>query len=395
MATLGELLRAADATSPLRLAAPWDNVGLLIGSRTAGVSRVLLTIDLTEAVLDEAARRARTAVVAYHPPVFDPIKRLDDADPRGALLLRAARELAGVIAPHTALDGVAGGVCDWLAEGVGEGLLAPIEPASGLPSGEALLVVTKLPADAAARVRDALALAGAGRIGAYARCSFEVEGNGTFEGDASTSPRVGRRGRFERVPEVKLEMVSSRAALAGVLAALHASHPYEEPPIEIHALDARPSVREGQGRMLELVRPASTLEVVARLARHLRLAARSFEVVESTSRGAAARGARARSRTRGAARGTHDSHRVVGLCPGSGASLLPRAIELGATLFVTGEMKHHERLDAAARGCTVILAGHTETERGFLPRYRTMLVRALPRVPITIAHSDRPPAQRV
>ncbi|MBM4114141.1 MAG: hypothetical protein FJ253_12355, partial [Phycisphaerae bacterium] len=87
-------------------------------------------------------------------------------------------------------------------------------------------------------------------------------------------------------------------------------------------------------------------------------------------------------------------HARIGLCPGSGGSLVPRAIELGCTLFVTGEMKHHERLDAAARGCSVLLAGHTETERGFLPRYRSLLAAQMRGVPIVVSSADRPPAIR-
>lgn len=415
-ATLADLLSAVESISPLRLAAEWDRVGLLIGDARDEVKRVLLAIDLTEPVLDEArtlhpardralaaaqARRrasassdhgSATAVIAYHPPIFEPLAHLRAEDPRGRIALRSARELAGVISPHTALDAVAGGVCDWLAEGVGAGALAPIEPAYHLPGGEAFLVVTKLPRDAAARVRDAMALVGAGRIGAYSRCAFEIEGHGTFEGDATTNPRVGRRGRLERVPESKLEMVSSKAALPSVLAALRAAHPYEEPPIEIVPMAARPSVREGHGRVLELLRPASTAEIAMRLSRHLRLARGSIEVVE---RAPGARGA-STGHGAGTARGIRlgDLHRRIGLCPGSGGSLVARAVEMGCTLFVTGEMKHHERLEALARGCSLLLAGHTETERGYLPHYRAVLERHLAGVPVAIARSDRAPATR-
>lgn len=396
--TLSDLARAIDAVSPLHRAASWDNVGLLLGDRTQPIRRAVLTIDLTQAVMDEIAsfkdvRRdaaaRRTAVVAYHPPIFDPLKRLSSDDPRGSLLLRAARELAGIVSPHTALDAVAGGVCDWLAEGVGAGILMPIEPATTLPTSESMLVATKLPPTSVDRVRDAMSMAGAGKVGAYTRCSFELAGHGTFTGDATTTPRVGVRERFERVAESKLEMVCSKATLPAVLSALRSAHPYEEPPIEVLALAPRPSVREGQGRILELIRPVSHALLARRLATHLHCAPADLEIVMPAT--APRRGRRAR---RGAASQDALIHTRIGLCPGSGGSLLSRAIELGCTLFVTGEMKHHERLDAAARGCTVILAGHTETERGFLPRYRARLMQALPGLPVVIARSDRPPARR-
>lgn len=390
--TVAALRAAVDRVSPFRLAASWDNVGLLLGDPASTIARVILTIDLTEAVLDEAlqaprgTREARslttpraptTAVVTYHPPIFEPIRSFSAESAHGALLLRAARGLAGVIAPHTALDAVAGGVCDWLAEGLGEGLLAPLDPTLDLPTSEACMVMTKAPRDAIDRLRDAMSLAGAGRIGAYERCSFEVHGQGTFVGAASARPAVGRTQRFERVEESKLEMVASKSVLPSVLSALRAAHPYEEPPIEVTSLAARPSVREGHGRMLALLKPVTTQVAAARVARHLGIDATSIEMIE-----------------RPVPRGARASHRLIGICPGSGASLLHGAIERGCTLFVTGEMKHHERLDALARGCEVLLAGHTETERGYLPRYRTQLMRALGGVPIECSRADRPPARR-
>ncbi|MBM4112189.1 MAG: hypothetical protein FJ253_02270, partial [Phycisphaerae bacterium] len=297
--TLADLASAVERLSPCRLAAEWDRTGVLIGDSGDPVSRVLLTIDLTEAVLDEArdrdgagrgtgartgprARAVRgTAVVAYHPPIFEPLANLAADEPRGRIVLRAARELAGVISPHTALDAVAGGVNDWLAEGIGAGVLSPIEPASAAPSGEAFLVCTKTPRIALDAVRDAMSLAGAGRIGAYSRCSFEIQGEGTFQGDASTNPAVGFARRFVRAPEVKLEMVSSAAVLPAALAALRTAHPYEEPAIEVLPLAPRPSIREGQGRVLELLRPTTAPEIASRLARHLRLPRGSIELVEA------------------------------------------------------------------------------------------------------------------
>lgn len=393
--TVASLLEAVERISPLRLAAEWDNVGLLIGDPRSPVRKVVLTIDLTEAVIGDAAatRGSETAVIAYHPPIFEPLRRVAGPDPRGALILRAARSLAAVISPHTALDAVADGVTDWLSLGVGEGALLPIEAAESLPSGESRMVVTKAPSAAVDRIRDAMSLAGAGRIGEYSRCAFEVRGTGSFEGDATSNPRVGSRERFERVEESKLEMVSSAAALPGVIAALRAAHPYEEPPIEIFSLAARPSLREGHGRVLEMTTARTTDEIGMRLARHLRVAPAAIEVIRADRPGDHRRlrlGTRSKS-----ARANRLEHRRVGLCPGSGGSLVPRAIDLGCTLFVTGEMKHHERLEAVARGCDVILAGHTETERGFLPHYRTRLQRLAPGLAVSVAPRDAPPASRL
>ncbi|MEO0604247.1 MAG: Nif3-like dinuclear metal center hexameric protein [Myxococcota bacterium] len=248
-------LSSLDSLAPLDLAADWDNVGLLVeGNRE--VQRVLLCIDLTAAVHAEVERLDADLVVAYHPPIFDGLRRLRTQTARGRVLLSSIRAGRHIYSPHTALDAVPGGVNDWLLEGFGTLVdVRPIEP-------------------------------------------------------AATNPAAGA------------------------------------------------------GRRARLATPLDGAAVVPRIAAHLGL---------TTLRVA----------------GAVDAVRSVAVCPGAGGSLL-RSIR-DVDLLLTGEMRHHDVLACAEAGVAVVLTDHTNTERGYLPRYAQSIRAALPRVEVHVSGADRDP----
>ncbi len=364
-----QVIEAIEAIAPPQHAAEWDTVGLLIGTPASDASPLLLTIDLTEAVLQEAVNTGARMVIAYHPPIFQPLPRLTDATAPQRIALAAARHGIAVYSPHTALDAAPGGINDWLAEGIGSGDVRALRPAATLPKTEQCKLVTFCPPDAVDRLRKALAAAGAGRIGGYEQCSFEVPGTGTFFGGPSTSPRAGRKEHLERVQEIRLEMVCPREALALAVATMREFHPYEEPPIEIHALEARPLRGTGEGRRVVLDRKVELPQLVETVKRRLGVAQLSVA----------------------AAPGAPRLYGTIGLCAGAGGSLAPDAIGQGCEAYLTGEMRHHDVLAAQSAGCTVILAGHTNTERGYLPVLRQRLSGLLSGAHITISHADADP----
>ncbi|MEM1423721.1 MAG: Nif3-like dinuclear metal center hexameric protein, partial [Planctomycetota bacterium] len=270
MTTVGQLACALDGIAPAHLAEEWDNIGLLVGDHdeTLGGGPVLVTIDLTADVADEAVTLGASAVVAYHPPIFRGIKRLDGSTPKEKGLLRCVRAGMAVLSPHTALDAAENGLAEWLARTT----LAAGDTGSDLRAlsphrrdGGGVKLVTFVPTEHADAVREAMADAGAGVIGAYTLCSFQQTGTGTFEGDATTNPAVGARGRLERVSESRLEMVCPTHALARAIAALTAAHPYEEPAFDVIALGSKPDARCGSGRAVSLGAPASLDEIAARV----------------------------------------------------------------------------------------------------------------------------------
>lgn len=363
---LSEVIRACEAVAPLRLAESWDQVGLHVGDPRASVSKGLLCIDLTEAVLDEAVRQKAQLIVAYHPPIFKPLERLTTLDVKQRIILRAARKGIAVYSPHTALDAAEGGVNDWLASGLGRGEVRTIQPAVAA-DGQGFKLVTFVPNDALENVRSALCAEGAGQMGGYDGCSFTSQGQGTFRGDDTTSPAIGKPGRLERVTEQRLEVHVPPACLEAVVAALRASHPYELPAFDIYPLHPQTDPRTGQGRVVELASAVSLSTLINRVKQHLGV--KTLEV----------------------AKGGPGKVKRVGLCAGAGVSLLPGAGPVDA--FLTGEMRHHDVLDAVSRGVSVLLAGHTQTERPYLPTYRKLLNKQIGRgVAWRVSKADKPPS---
>lgn len=374
---ISDLIEGVESIAPPGLAEDWDNVGLLIGSPSWPLSGpILLTIDLTEAVADEAVRHKCAAVVAYHPPLFQAVKRLTDGPGSTApqrVALRLIHAGISVYSPHTALDAAPGGVTDWLADGVGGPSCSDrraIRPAPKRDSNSEVKIVTFVPAEALERVRAALATSGAGLIGNYEVCSFATPGTGTFKGNERAKPAVGQPGHLESAPELRLEMVSSRRGLPLAIATLRQFHPYEEPAIDIYPLESPPLRSIGVGRRLMLDHPAPLSELADRLKQHLGVAAVQI---------AAAAG---------------DLNRKVsciGLVPGAGGEVVSAAKADGCEVFITGEMKHHEVNAALATGMSIILGGHTATERGYLPRLAEMLHARLPRAEFIVSKSDKDP----
>lgn len=380
--TVSELAQAMESIAPLALAEPWDNVGLLVGDPGSKIKGpVVITIDLTPAVMSEAEQLKAGAIIAYHPPIFAPIKRLVATDPRQHAILRAVRAGMAVYSPHTALDSAPGAMSDWLADcALPKGKpraadrRALVPKALPAPSEEAK-IVTFVPASEVDKVRGALASAGAGSIGRYSVCSFATEGTGTFFGSPESKPVVGRPGELESVREVRLEMVLPGRAVPLALELIRRFHPYEEAAVDVYPLLPKARRDTGSGRRLVLDEPVNLAGLAARLKGALR--ASHVQVAPSPVHGESFEF-------------TH-----IGLCPGAGASLLDAAVREGCQLFITGEMKHHEVLDANARGVSVVLGGHSTTERGYLPALAARLEKMLPDGRFQVATTDRTLMQTV
>ena len=376
-----DLVTAMESIAPTRYAEEWDRVGLLVGDREREIKGpVLLTIDLTERVMEEAIEKQASAVVAYHPPIWDPLRRVTSETPRQRIILRAIESRIAVYSPHTALDAVPGGVAEWLCEGLSgsktagriDGDCRALTPHGQRPKSEEVKIVTFVPPDRVDDLRSALASAGAGMIGRYRLCSFAGIGRGSFLGEEGTNPAVGEAGRIEQVEESRLEMVCSKAALSLALETLREFHPYEEPAIDVYDLAPKPTRRYGPGRRLVLDRPATVRELAERMKVFLK-----------------------RERMRFALVGDDKPITHIGVCPGSGASLARLARQEGCEAYLTGEMSHHDIMGSLHSGMSVILGGHTSTERGYLPRLMEQLKRHMPRAALVVSERDRDPLELV
>ena len=346
--TLAEVIALLERLAPLSLSEEWDNTGLLLeplGAGTRAIERAFLCIDLTESVLDEAIERGADFLIPYHPPLFRGLKRLRARSPEERVLLRALDAGLAVYSPHTALDATTSGVNDWLARAFGTGRSAPLV-AQEAPAEFKLVVF--VPQASVADLRRALAHElGAGQIGNYSECGYELEGRGSFFGNDSAAPRVGERGKLEFVAETRLEMRCPGGAVKDVARVIAAHHPYEEPAWDLYPLAPTARANVGAGRLLELHAPITLREAVARLKTHLKLTTVRVASTEAHDAGA--------------------TIQRIALCAGAGGSLFQKVHD--ADLFVTGEMRHHDVLAKVRAGSSVILSEHTHTERGFLPEF--------------------------
>ncbi len=378
--SLGHAIELLESIAPPAFAEDWDNVGLLLepvsaadpaSRRAAPVSRALLTIDLTEAVMQEALDERAELVVAYHPPIFRGLKRLTADSPGNRVLLTAVRAGIAIYSPHTALDAAPGGVNDWLAEALGEGESAPIEQSF---EGDEFKLVVFVPEANASELRDALAEAGAGWIGNYSHCSYNLSGQGTFLGHEGTNPAVGQSGKLETVDEVRMEMVCGRQSLPRAAEVIRRVHPYEEPAWDMYALSRKPRPGSGMGRLVTLRKPAKLDALVARIKAHLGLA--HVRVAAAPAHQGGAPIARA------------------AVCAGAGGSLFEKL--RGPELLLTGEMRHHDVLARVASGTSVVLCDHTNTERGYLPTLAARLEKlSAGQLTTVVSSRDRDPLEIV
>src|SRR5262249_27250144 len=231
---LADAIAVLEQIAPTRHAESWDNVGLLVGDPDQTVSRAILTIDYTRAVADEARKRNCDLIIAYHPPIFDGLKKIKSTN----LIFDAIRRGVAIYSPHTALDVAPGGTNDMLADVLGLKTRGPLKQAS--PTPQEYKLVTFVPIKDVEKVSQALFKVGAGHIGNYHSCSFRTAGTGTFFGQEGTDPTVGQSGRLEKVDEIRLETILPITALPNVIKALRESHPYEEPAFDLNMLAAAP-----------------------------------------------------------------------------------------------------------------------------------------------------------
>lgn len=343
--TVADWLSVLHDRYPPAQAAGWDNVGLQVGDPAWPVERVLVTLDVTAAVLAEAGEVAHTLVLAHHPLLFRPLTRLTPDTAAGRLALLAATERIAVAAAHTNLDVTDDGA------GTNDPLVALLELTEVRPvttelrEGGRLKLVAFVPPEALEPVLDAVSAAGAGRIGDYERCSFRVEGTGTFRPLPGTDPYSGSGiGQDASERELRLEVELPRSRAGAVVAALLAAHPYDEVAYDLVPL--LDGATTGFGRVGHLPRPLRLEDLAARIrtglpAPHLRFA------------------------------GDPDREVVrVAIVGGAGDSLVEAARLSGADVFVTGDLRHHVTLDAVGLGLQLIDAGHHATEAAAMPAFR-------------------------
>ncbi len=363
MTNVGEISGWMEQFAPLALAESWDNVGLLMGDRTAPVERLMTCLTVTPESAGEAIDERVDMIVTHHPILFRPVQKITADRPDGAMLWRLARAGIAVYSPHTAFDNAELGINAGLADRLGLLDLAGLRPSK---TCEQYKVIVFAPAADRSSILDSAFAAGAGRIGDYEQCSFTTGGQGTFFGTEGTNPAVGTAGRRERVREWKIELMSTANALSNVLAAIRDSHSYEEPAIDVIPLRSTPG-RHGIGRLGRLADPASLANFAAQV--RAALGCGTLQVV----------GARDRPVLR------------VAIGCGAGDDFVVDAAHAGADVLLTGEVRFHTALDADARGLAIVLIGHYASERLGVEDLAGRLDGAFPGVTVWASRRERDP----
>jgi dinuclear metal center YbgI/SA1388 family protein len=357
---LSEFIEVMEGIAPTRHAEPWDNVGLLAGDAGQQVSKALLTIDYTADVAAEGREENCDLVIAYHPPIFEAIKRVTG----GSVIYDAIQRGVAIYSPHTALDVADGGTNDMLADALGLVDRQPLRLSEAKATQYKLVVF--VPENAADRVAEAAFGAGAGRIGNYTSCSFRTPGMGTFYGEEGANPAVGEARTLERVEEVRIETVLPIDRLGPCVRAMRQAHPYEEPAFDLVQLAAAPEGK-GQGRIGALAEGTTREGLIERVKRELGV---SQVLVAGRVSGVVTRAA---------------------CCAGACGDLLKDAMAQKAQFYLTGEMRHHDALRAAQGRMTVVCTLHSNSERAVLRRLAERLGKALPGLAMHVSRRDADP----
>lgn len=332
------VMDAIEKLAPRRLAESWDNVGLLLGSPAQTIHKVLLTLDVTEEVVEKAVQDGIDLIIAHHPLIFKSIHAIRTDLPQGKILSALLKSNIAVYAAHTNLDITTGGVNDALASAL---QLQDVQPLAISSTEKLCKLVVFIPPTHVEVVREAITEAGAGHIGKYSHCTFLTNGTGTFLPLEGSKPFIGESGKMEYIEESRLETIFPEKMSRRVIKAMLQAHPYEEVAYDVYQLENK-GIGSGLGRIGKLSAPMSFAD---------------FAIQVKTALGIDS------VNVAGAPGGVV---KKVAVCGGTGAGLLHKAAFAGADVLVTGDVKYHEAQEAAAIGIGMIDAGHFATEQPVL-----------------------------
>jgi dinuclear metal center YbgI/SA1388 family protein len=332
MVKLLDIIQNFEKIVPKNIQWEKDNCGLQIGDTSQDIQKILLCLEVTEQIIQEALDQQVNLIFTHHPLIFNPIKQITTNGIEGKLLTSIIKNDIAVYSAHTNLDKFNHGVSFALAE------LLDLQNIKTLVEDKELLykLVTFIPQEHVENVTEELSSAGAGKIGEYEFCSFRLEGKGTFKGSDKSDPYLGEKGQKEYINETRLEMIFPRWKTTEILNALRKSHPYEEIAYDIYALENKSS-DIGYGAIGELKKKIKASDFLTDVKEKIKI---PFLRVAG------------------------DLNRIVSkvaLLGGAGNAHYQSAIEKGADVFISSEISYHTFHDAMSR-LVIVDAGHYETE---------------------------------
>lgn len=332
MHKIKDIITYLEGIAPSAYQESYDNAGLITGNSQSDVTEVLITLDSTEAVVDEAISRGCNLIIAHHPIIFKGLKQITGRSYIERTIIKAIKHDIAIYAIHTNLDNVIHGVNDKIADKLGLTNLQILQPKSA--------TLTKLvsfsPKEHTKKIVEALCDAGAGSIGNYDQCSFTTEGLGTFRPNESASPHIGTIGEAESVREDRVEVILPTHLQSKVLTALKQAHPYEEVAYYLSEM-LNENQQVGAGIIGELEDTMTSEDFLSYLKDRMKL-----KVIRHTAP-------------------VTEEIKKIAICGGSGSFLLSQAIRKKADVFVTADFKYHEFFDAEDH-LMIADIGHYESE---------------------------------
>ena len=346
--TIAEITSHLHEMAPASLQESYDNTGLLVGDADALCTGILVSLDVTEEIVQEAIDRKCNLVVAHHPIIFRGLKKITGSNYVERTVMSAIRNHVAIFAIHTNLDNMSEGVNKMIAA-----KLKLTETRVLVPRAATLLkLVTFVPHDHAGQVRKAMFDAGAGNVGNYSECSFSVKGEGSYKPGAGSNPAIGQQGTRHVEPETRMELLLPAHLEHKVIASLRANHPYEEVAYYLQELKNTRSDR-GSGLIGNLPGPVTETELLDHLKTVFHIPViRHSPLLQ------------------------HKVHKIA-LCGGAGSFLVANAKAAGAQVYITADMKYHEFFDADGQ---IVIAdiGHYESEQFTINLLTEFLQQKLP-----------------
>jgi len=330
---ISSIIDVLESFAPPAYQESYDNSGLIIGDATQKCKGILCTLDATEDVIREAIAMGCNLVVAHHPIVFSGLKKINGKNYVERAIIAAIKNEIAIYAIHTNADNILEGVNDAIASKLGLLNRKILSPKKNLLAK----LITFVPLDYLAIVRQALFEAGTGNIGNYNEVSFSSEGVGTYTANEKANPFLGEKGKNHEEAERRLEVIFPIHSQRNVIKALKNAHPYEEVAYDIIPL-ANEYQEVGSGLIGNLSEPLTEIEILVKIKE-----AFGLKVIKHTP-----------------LLGKPVSK--IAVCGGSGSFLIKDAIGAGADIYITADVKYHEFFDADNR---IVIAdiGHWESEQ--------------------------------
>lgn len=331
---IAEVTAAIEAVAPRGYQEDWDNSGLQVGNGGVECTGVMICVDVTPAVVEEAVQAGCNLIVSHHPLIFKPLKSLTGKNPVEVAVMNAIAAGVSVYSAHTSIDNAPGGVSYTMAERLGIRVMRTLAPRDNVMRRISVMV----PINDAESVRMAMFDAGAGAFGGYDCCSFNVDGSGTYMPLEGSHPYAGTQGELHDEVETRIDVLAPYWLVDRVVEAMLGVHPYECPAWEVmQPVNKIDAIGLGAyGTLQKRLKPAALIELVKK----------TFG-----------------SKTVRCTKPVDDDMLIsrVALCGGSGGSMIGDAIAAGAQAYITSDVRYHDFVDYKDR-ILIIDIGHFEAE---------------------------------